>query len=225
MEAKQRRRDALVLAALQMFEETSYEAVTMAGVADRAGLAKGTVYLYFETKEDLFLSVLELLLRDWFDDLDAWLAAGDEPCNAGELADFITSLVLRRSAFPRLLSILHTTLEHNITAQRARAFKLFLADRIDRRTAGLLERRLPFLRESSATQLLTNLYALVIGLWHQSDPAPAVQETLTVPGMERFVVDFGTQFARAVRALLAGDQELARPDVSCGLRDRSMPRD
>jgi AcrR family transcriptional regulator len=56
---KRERRAALVAAALATFDETSYEAVTMTSVAVRAGLAKGTLYLYFGTKEDLFLSVVE----------------------------------------------------------------------------------------------------------------------------------------------------------------------
>ena len=38
-----------------MFLQTNYEAVTIAAVAQESGLAKGTVYLYFKTKEELFL--------------------------------------------------------------------------------------------------------------------------------------------------------------------------
>ena len=54
---KQRRRQAMIDVAWQLFQQSSYQAITMAEVAERAGIAKGTVYLYFKTKEELFLAV------------------------------------------------------------------------------------------------------------------------------------------------------------------------
>ena len=56
-EDKQQRRQAILDVAWALFQETSYAAVTMNGVAERAGLAKGTMYLYFKTKEELFLTL------------------------------------------------------------------------------------------------------------------------------------------------------------------------
>ena len=46
---KEERRQAILDAALLLYQETSYEAVNMAQVAQQAGVAKGTVYLYFKT--------------------------------------------------------------------------------------------------------------------------------------------------------------------------------
>jgi AcrR family transcriptional regulator len=200
---KHERRRALVAAAFALVDESSYEAVTMTKVAERAGLAKGTLYLYFGTKEDLFLSVAEQSLGEWFGALDAWLEDGDGPAEVGELAEVIASSLASRPALVRLLAILHTTLERNIDAGRVLSFKRFLLSRFGR-TATLLERRLPFLAAGEGGQLLLRLDALVIGLWHLADPAPAVREVLGQLGMEPFVVDFPSELAAMVRALLAG---------------------
>ncbi len=58
----QRRKDArpeeLVAAALEVFVERGYEGTTLADVARRAGVTKGTIYLYFENKEALFKAVV-----------------------------------------------------------------------------------------------------------------------------------------------------------------------
>lgn len=58
-ELKQRRRAEIVRAAVEVFAERGYFAARMREVAEQAGVADGTLYLYFEGKEDLLVSILE----------------------------------------------------------------------------------------------------------------------------------------------------------------------
>ncbi|OHD74124.1 MAG: hypothetical protein A2V99_15230 [Spirochaetes bacterium RBG_16_67_19] len=51
---KEGRRQAILQAALQVFARKGYEPATLEAVAREAGLAKGTLYLYFKNKEDLY---------------------------------------------------------------------------------------------------------------------------------------------------------------------------
>ena len=53
------RRDQIVAAALACFARTGYHATTMADVAAQAGVSKGTPYLYFDSKQALFLALHE----------------------------------------------------------------------------------------------------------------------------------------------------------------------
>ena len=46
-------------AALQAFAEKGYDATRVDDVAQRAGVSKGLMYLYFKTKEDLFKAVVK----------------------------------------------------------------------------------------------------------------------------------------------------------------------
>jgi AcrR family transcriptional regulator len=50
-------RQRILIAALQEFSERGYHACTIDSIADRAGIAKGTVYRYFHTKEALFTAL------------------------------------------------------------------------------------------------------------------------------------------------------------------------
>jgi AcrR family transcriptional regulator len=58
-ETRAARRDQIVAAALACFARTGYHATTMADVAAQAGVSKGTPYLYFESKEALFIALHE----------------------------------------------------------------------------------------------------------------------------------------------------------------------
>ncbi|MER3446702.1 MAG: hypothetical protein C4291_07590 [Candidatus Dadabacteria bacterium] len=53
------RRNEIIQIAARLFSEKSYYDVTMDEVAAKVGVAKGTLYLYFESKEKLYLAILE----------------------------------------------------------------------------------------------------------------------------------------------------------------------
>ncbi|MGI8752429.1 MAG: MerR family transcriptional regulator [Acidimicrobiales bacterium] len=57
-------RDRIVAAATKAFRTQSYAEVTVGDVADRAKVAKGRVYRYFASKEDLFDAVVVRLLDE-----------------------------------------------------------------------------------------------------------------------------------------------------------------
>lgn len=87
--ARRRRKDArpgeIIEAATEVFCEQGFGAAKLEEVARRAGVAKGTVFLYFPTKQDLFRAVARSLV-------EAHLARLDQAAPAPELS------------FPELLS-------------------------------------------------------------------------------------------------------------------------
>lgn len=53
------RRDQIIEAAIRRWLVDGYDATTVAAIAREAGLAKGTVYLYFPTKEEILSAAIE----------------------------------------------------------------------------------------------------------------------------------------------------------------------
>jgi AcrR family transcriptional regulator len=58
-QARTARRDQIIAAAAGCFAQAGYHATTMAGIAEAAGVSKGTPYLYFPGKEALFIALYE----------------------------------------------------------------------------------------------------------------------------------------------------------------------
>ncbi|MFC5744154.1 TetR/AcrR family transcriptional regulator [Actinomadura rugatobispora] len=75
---QQARRERLIEAARLLALEGGYAAVTMHDVADRAGVARATVYRYFATKDHLLTEVAATWAHRITDDIDA-LAVGGTP--------------------------------------------------------------------------------------------------------------------------------------------------
>jgi AcrR family transcriptional regulator len=60
---KAEHRDKIIQAAIQSFSQTGFDRTKMEDIAKRLGLSKGTIYLYFASKEDLFLAICEYYLK------------------------------------------------------------------------------------------------------------------------------------------------------------------
>ena len=203
---KLRRRRGILDAAWALLQASPYPEVTMAGVAERAGLAKGTAFLYYPTKESLFLALAAERLDAWFADLDAGLGA-ERLCDARRLARLVRDTVERHPGLGRLLAVLHGVLERNVDLDTARAFKQGLRDHVTR-TGDLLERVCPFLAPAAGgpggAGLLLRVHALAVGIAQLADPPPVVAAVLGEPGMEVFRVDPGPMLEDTLVALLRG---------------------
>ncbi len=52
-------KEKIIQAAIESFAQTGYHRTKMEDIAKRLGLSKGTIYLYFKSKEDLFVAICE----------------------------------------------------------------------------------------------------------------------------------------------------------------------
>jgi AcrR family transcriptional regulator len=86
------RRDAILAAALDEFASRGFEAARLDDVARRAGVAKGTIYLYFRDKESLFQELIRTMLTPLVGTIEA-LGQSDVPLPM--LADRIAELFVR----------------------------------------------------------------------------------------------------------------------------------
>jgi AcrR family transcriptional regulator len=87
------RREAILAAALDEFSLRGFEAARLDDVARRAGVAKGTIYLYFRDKESLFQELIRAMLTPLVGTIEA-LGKADLPMNA--IADHIADLFVRQ---------------------------------------------------------------------------------------------------------------------------------
>lgn len=63
------KREQIAAAARELFSEFGYRAVSVSQIAQKADVAKGTVYLYFKDKEDLFL----YLVQEFIDEMSRFI--------------------------------------------------------------------------------------------------------------------------------------------------------
>jgi AcrR family transcriptional regulator len=73
-----RKRDQILQGARQVFMDQGYDAASMNDICRAAGVSKGTLYVYFANKEELFISLIAEERERLFLDADQFLQ-GDRP--------------------------------------------------------------------------------------------------------------------------------------------------
>jgi AcrR family transcriptional regulator len=118
---KEARPSEIVAAAMEVFAEEGFGRATMEAVARRAGVAKGTVFVYFPSKQDLFRAVAQDVLSANFSEFAAAASGLDRPLDeliplllaraarVGEspTASIIRILVAEARSFPDLAQVWH----------------------------------------------------------------------------------------------------------------------
>lgn len=95
---KEDRPGEIVAAALEVFAEKGFAAARLDDIARRAGVSKGALYLYFETKQDLFRAVVREAVAPNIAAVEAAVAAADLPFDQ-----------LARMLLARVAEVLSTT--------------------------------------------------------------------------------------------------------------------
>jgi len=202
-EQKEVRRQMIMEGAARLFATCPYQDLHIATLARLLGLAKGTLYLYFPTKEALFMAVLKEEMDAWFKGAAERLQ-GTPPGTAPALvAKGLVREMLNRPLLPGLQALVHGVLERNTPPAEAKAFAMFLQEGVDR-VGTLLEQAVPGLGRGGGGEFLLRFYGLVIGTRLMSSRPPAVREALQDSSLALFDFTFESLFRNAVVDMLHG---------------------
>jgi len=136
-------------------------------VARQARLAKGTLFLYFPTREALFLELLERLTEDWLVALHDAVARDEKLWSSRQLADFMTDAIAARGPLARLLP-LAGALEAGVSAERLGEYRRRILRRMFA-AGSLIEQRLALSRAADGVLLLRYAAALAQSLGDHDD--------------------------------------------------------
>ncbi len=212
-EEKLERRHAILAAALDLLTKNDYHEISISSVARKAGVAKGTIFLYFRTKEELFLQLQIGEYKSWFNDINRRLhVLLQHNRKKGDIKDFVKIVVSSSADHPmliRMIPILQVTLERNIDYKTALEFKRFLLNET-LTTGALIEQCLPFLHQQDGARFLLDLQILLVGLIQTAHPAPLVEKVIKKEGLEVLQVNFEEKLQETLTLLLNGRKALAR---------------
>ena len=196
-EEKETRRGELLDAARQLFLAHDGRLATVTEVAERAGVAKGTVYLYFRTKEELYVTHYEELMTELLARMRAACADRARDVRAA-IVDAICAFVAEQPDFLRLGSLMNGVLEQNLSDEFIETYKSRLGEALITTTAAVVQ-ALPALSPDEASRLLLRSYAITLGLWQQADLPRVVRRLLERRAdLGFYAIDFPSELRRAL---------------------------
>ncbi len=200
---KHERHHSILDAAERLLLRSPDRIANMAEVAQEAGLAKGTVYLYFPSKEELLLALHERNIGSFFKLLIALLDRHAAVTIEDVLALMRTHIVAPPLFLP-LASRCFGVMDQHVPAATAHAFMQRMAERLERAGVGL-ERHFAVLTPGDGVMLLRHSYALILGLWQMAGNASSGHLSRTEqPASPIFAWHYPEELERAMSALWAG---------------------
>ena len=186
-EQKALRRHAVLEAAETYFREVGYEAFSMTQLAKKIGVAKGTLYLYFKTREELLLTLYNQSLERWS---HVFL---DRLNDAMSDRDYVLALyqtaVADRSFIP-LLTRLEHVIEHNVAIPRLIESKQIFIQQVEiiaKLTSTALR-----LSTAQAREIVKTMGVLLIGAT-QTDQSPVLNNEELPADVQNLVASFSSE--------------------------------
>jgi TetR/AcrR family transcriptional regulator len=168
-EDKSFRRIQILDAAEKYFHEVGYEAFSMAGLARLAGVAKGTLYLYFTTREEVFLTLYNRSLVRWSHSFTEQL---NDTMTDQRYVETLYATALADGSFIPLLTRLEHVIEHNVAIDSLiQSKRIFIAE-VDR--IAVLTARILGLTKAQALELIRILGVLLVGA-SSTDQGPSLE--------------------------------------------------
>lgn len=198
------RRAALLDAAQLLYRERG-TLPTVLDIARAAGMAKGTVYLWFRTKEEIFVALLDANFGTLITRLLPVIETLDAlPAEA--TSSFAAKYVKLLREVPDILpltSMPTSIFKENLPMESLSRFNRNLGAGLS--AAGeLLERRVGNLRPGQGTDLLLRTWTLTVGLWQVLDLPDSLRKILDAPALAILRRPFHAELETAVTQLWRG---------------------
>jgi AcrR family transcriptional regulator len=202
-EQKQLRQAAIRKAALELALRDGLRNVSLADIASEVGMHKTALLRYFETREDIYLSLAIDAWRNWADVLTAELKS----LATGDVQGVSTAFGRTLHERPFLCDIFtHSSLnlERNVSVQTVFGFKLAAATAV-RVLGNAVRVVLPELSEQDSEEIVGAVSAIAATLWQMTLPPRAVAELYAEkPELAHGYGDFAATIARFTETLILG---------------------
>src|SRR5208337_1538948 len=198
------RRAALLDVARHLYHEQG-TFPTVSNIAKAAGIAKGAVYLWFRSKEEIFVAIFEYAFLELIARLLPIIESID-PRPEFAPDSFATQYVRLLAEVPDVVplsSVLNSMFRENLPIESF--------SRLDRnvgaslsKAGALLEQRFGCLMRSKGADLLLHTWTLTIGLWIMMDIPDEMKKVLDDPALATFRRGFSTELKTAIAQLWRG---------------------
>jgi AcrR family transcriptional regulator len=179
------RRSAIMTGAREMLAEKNLADISLRELSDRVGLAKSNVLRYFDSREAIFLEVLDEEFQAWLTDLETRLGK-PRVRKAGyatevRVATMMADSLVDAELLCELLASMAVVLERNISGEFARDFKARATATIGA-VGQLIARHMPWLPSEFIEFFAEAALTLTAGMYPFSVPTEPVRIAMAEMG-------------------------------------------
>lgn len=117
------RKDEIVSACAELYKTMSFKEITIKEIGNATTFTRTSIYNYFQTKEEIFLALLQREYELWVNDLRR-IQDENEKMAVSEFADAIAKSLEERKNLLKIMSMNHYDMEENSRIESLADFKV-----------------------------------------------------------------------------------------------------
>lgn len=157
------RRDEIITACEQLYETKSFKEITIKEIGEHTSFTRTSIYNYFQTKEEIFLALLQKEYELWVDELQKAIDT-HEKMSRQEIAETLALSLSGRRNLLKLLSMNHYDMEENSSLVALTEFKAAYRDALDA-VRNILIRFLPDMDEEEREKFIFSFFPFMFGIY------------------------------------------------------------
>ena len=187
LEEKSFRRQQILDAASALFAEVGYEGFSVALLASKAGIVKGTLYLYFKTREEVFLALYDQSLNRWS---EKFIQRLPESLEDRAFCELLYETAFGDPLYVPLQARLEKVIEHNVSLDCLLLSKRNFLQEVDRLAAASAD--VLRLRNEQALEVIKTLGVLIVGV-AGADLAPSLDGEEIPEDVQHLLASFSSR--------------------------------
>lgn len=196
------RKEEIIRACASLYETVSFKDITMKEIGAVTSFTRTSIYNYFQTKEEIFLALLQQEYEKWIMDLDR-ITATHETMTDDELAQELARSLERRILLLKLMSMNHYDMEENSRIERLVEFKTAYGNSI-RALDRLLEKFCLWMDHTGRQQFLYAFLPFVYGVYPYTVVTDKQKEAMEKAGTDFVYMTIYEMVYACTKQLLAG---------------------
>ena len=156
------RKEEILNAAEKLYQTKSFKDITLNDIAELTTFKRTSIYNYFETKEEIFLTLNKRQYEAWCDDLEK-LIQNNKALSKDEIAKNIAHSLEKREDMLRLM-MNHFDMEANCRLEVLAEFKTAFGNSM-KTINKLLEKFCPKMQENNRTNFIYSLFPFIYGIY------------------------------------------------------------
>lgn len=196
------RKEEIIAACRKLYEDMSFKEITLKEIGQQTSFTRTSIYNYFETKEEIFLALLQREYELFVEDLNH-LCEEKNSLSGDELASELAYALERRMMMLKLLSMNLYDMEANSRMERLIEFKAAYGESknaVDR----CLQKFCPELDEAARQTFLYAFLPFVYGLYPYTMVTEKQKEAMNVAGISYVYMSTYDMAYTSIRTLLKG---------------------
>lgn len=157
------RKEEIIQACASLYESMSFKDITIKEIGTVTSFTRTSIYNYFQTKEEIFLALLQQEYEKWIVDLDE-ITATHKAMTDDTLAQELARSLEKRTLLLKLMSMNHYDMEENSRLERLVEFKTAYGNSI-RALDRLLEKFCPQMIPANRQEFLYAFLPFVYGVY------------------------------------------------------------